>query len=292
MWRLSLVLFVLLAAPAHALTITTPSDTVEAHPHVSSLAAELVIKGRAPHNALVEIRTHCELGPCRTSTYANRKGRFTALLDVVLPHDQRRIRLRALAEELEYVGSYRLSLPDYALAPPYSDLSAAPELNVIGDSLAIGTESPLRDDLPGWRVTSDGRVSRFLATGMAVLGMTPLPTTPRALAFGLFTNDDPSHVDELETAVRDSLLRLGSRDCALWATISRPPVGGRTYGAANRRLRALAAEDDRVRIVEWARAVKHHREWLTKDKVHPTPEGYAARARLFARAATQCGEQW
>jgi hypothetical protein len=292
MRRLTLVLLLLLAAPAHAarLRITTPSDSVAAHPHVSSLAADLEIAGRAKRNALVEIRTRCELGPCRVTTYANRKGRFTALLDVVLPREQHRIRLRAISGEEEWTTSYPLVLPAYAAYPPYSDNARVPELNLIGDSLAVGTDTPLRADLPGWRVTTDGRVSRFLATGMAVLGMTPLPTTPRALAFSLFTNDDPTHVDELDAAVRDSLERLGSRDCALWATIVRPDVAGISYGAANRRLRELAVEDDRVRIVDWARAVKRHREWLTKDHVHPTAEGYAARARLYARAATQCAD--
>jgi hypothetical protein len=125
---------------------------------------------------------------------------------------------------------------------------------------------------------------------MAMLGMTPLPATPRALAFSLFTNDDPRHVDALEAAVRASLDRLGGRDCALWATIVRPKLGGVSYDAANRRLKQLAAEDDRVRVVNWAAAVKRHRSWLTSDHVHPTPAGYAERAKLYARAATTCAQ--
>jgi hypothetical protein len=290
--RLTVLLLLVIAAPAHAakLRITTPSESVAAHPHVSSLAADLEIAGRAKRNALVEVRARCELGPCRVSTYANRHGRFKAKLDVVLPRERRHIRLRARSGDDEWTAVYPLSLPEYAALPPYSDDARVPELNLIGDSLAIGTDAPLRADLPGWRVTSDGRVGRPLLTGMGMLGMTPLPSTPRALAFSLFTNDDPRNLDALEGAVRDSLLRLGSRDCALWATIVRPDLDGVSYDAANRRLRALAEEDDRVRIVDWARAVKHHRRWLTKDHVHPTPEGYAARARLYADAALQCGD--
>lgn len=286
MRRLSVVFMLVLAAPAHGarLRITRPADSVAAHPHVASLAAEVEVRGRARRYALVELRTRCELGTCRVSTYANRRGRFKALLNVVLPSVRTRIRLRVLSGAEEWAATYPLGLT----APvPFG---AAPELNMIGDSLAVGTDAPLRADLPGWRVTTDGRVSRPLAEGMAMLGMTPLPTTPRALAFSLFTNDDPRGVDALETAVRASLLRLGSRDCALWATIVRPRLAGVSYAAANQRLEDLAAEDDRVRIVDWAAAVERHREWLTKDRVHPTAEGYAARAQLYADAAQRCAD--
>jgi hypothetical protein len=292
MRRLTLLLVLVLAAPAQAakLRVTSPEETIAAHPHAASLAAEIEVTGRARRYSLVELRTRCELGTCRVSTYANRRGRFTALLNAVLPRERRHLRLRVASGEEELTLRYALSLPAYASASPYADDTRVPELVMIGDSLAVGTDEPLRADLPGWRVTSDGRVSRPLAEGMGMLGMTPLPTTPRALAFSLFTNDDPREVDALESAVRAGLLRLGSRDCALWATIVRPKVDGVSYDAANERLRDLADEDDRIRVVDWAAAIKRHRDWLSKDKVHPTADGYAHRARMYARAAQLCAE--
>jgi hypothetical protein len=290
--RLTLVLLLVLAAPAHGakLRVTSPVETIAAHPHAASLAAEIVVKGRALRYAAVALRARCALGPCRTSTYANRRGRFVALLNVVLGRNRRHLRLHVSSGEEELTARYALELPDYAFAPPYSDDADVPELVLIGDSLAVGTDAPLRDDLVGWRVTTDGRVSRPLAEGMALLGITPLETTPRALAFSLFTNDDPREVDALEEAVRASLRRLGSRDCALWATIVRPKVDDVSYDAANGRLRALANEDERLRIVDWAAAIKRHRDWLSEDKVHPTAEGYAHRARMYARAAQLCAD--
>ena len=293
MRRLTLLLLLALAAPAPAATlrITTPDTSVAAHPHASSLAAEVVIKGTAKRGALVELHAQCQLGPCRVDATANRKGRFSALLNVVLPRTQRNLRLRAVSGDREYAAAYPLSLPAYASVSPYSDAASVPELVMIGDSLAVGTDPPLRADLPGWRVTVDGRVGRPLAEGMSMLAMTPLKATPRALAFSLFTNDDPTHVTDLETAVDDSLLRLGGQDCALWATIVRPKVGGVSYDAANRRLRALAASDDRVVVVDWALAVKRHPGWVyRKDGVHGTVAGYAGRARLYAAAAERCAD--
>jgi hypothetical protein len=292
--RLTLLLLVVLAVPAEAarLRVISPEETIAAHPHAASLAAQIVVKGRAPRYAPVELRTRCELGPCRTSTYANRRGRFVALLNVVLPRERRSLRLSVRSGDAALALRYALVLPDYAFQPPYADYASAPELVMIGDSLAVGTDGPLRATLPGWRVTTDGRESRPLAEGMAMLGITPLPARRRALAFSLFTNDDPRNVDALEDAVRASLLRLGSRDCALWATIVRPDYHGVSYGAANARLRALADEDERLRIVDWARAVKRHRDWVTEDKVHATPEGYERRARMYARAAETCADDY
>ncbi len=290
MRRLALAFLLVLAAPADgaSLRIVRPVSQVQAHPHAASLAAQIVVRGRARRFALVELRARCELGSCRVSTYADRRGRFRALLPVVLGRERRYVRLRALSGSEEFAARYALALPSYAFASPYSDYAAVPEVVLVGDSLAVGSDAPLRAALPGWRVTTDGHSGRPLAAGMALLGITPLPATRRALAFSLFTNDDPRHVDALESAVRASLLRLGRRDCALWATIVRPRVRGVSYDAANARLRSLADSDERLRIVSWAGAIKRHPEWLTRDRVHPTPEGYAARAALYARAAERC----
>ncbi len=258
--------------------------TIVAAPHASSVGAHLELKGKAPRGSTVPISVACELGPCATTALANRRGRFKATLDAVLPHYSTSVRVRfGTRSEV-----FPLDLPAYAFGTPYVDDARVPELNMIGDSLAVGTDAPLRAALPGWRVTTNGVESRPLAAGMAVLARTPLSRRPRALAFSLFTNDDPNAVGALEAAVRTSLDRLHRRDCALWATIVRPKLAGVSYGPANARLRALALEDERLRIVDWARAIRRHPEWLSRDRVHPTAEGYAARARMYARAAQVC----
>ena len=287
---LALAFAAVLPADADALRLTAPRTAVAAYPHVSSLGAAIELRGRAPRGALVQVRARCELGPCATSAVAGRKGRFEAVLNLVLPRDQRSVRLRVTAGAARWARRYPLVLPDYAALPAYARDTGAFELNMIGDSLAVGTDPYLRELLPGWRVTSHARESRPLAEGMAVLGITPLRPGRRALAFSLFTNDDPRNVDGLEAAVRSSLDRLGARDCALWATIVRPKLAGVGYGAANARLHDLAAEDARLRVVDWARAVRRHREWMRPDGVHPTPEGYLGRARLYARAAQRCSQ--
>lgn len=270
------------------LTAVALTAAIAAAPHVSSVGAHLELEGRAPRGTTVPISVACERGPCATTAVANRRGRYKATLDVVLPHGAETVRVRFARR----AKIFALDLPDYAAHPPYADRARVPELNVIGDSLAVGADAPLREQLPGWRVTTNAVEGRPLAVGMATLAQTPLPRRPRALAFSLFTNDDPRAVDALEVAVRASLDRLRGRDCALWATIERPKLARVSYGAANGRLRALAAEQPQLRIVDWARAVRRNRDWLSDDGVHPTAEGYAARARMYANAARECAAGW
>lgn len=253
-------------------------------------AATLGVRGHAARFATVEVVARCALRDCAVQTVADRRGRWRATLPVVLARD-----VTALSVVARYPGlggaaaSVVLDVAPLPVTAP-----SGPELALIGDSLAVGTAGPLAALLPGWRVSGDARKSRPLAEGMQVFESTPLPERPLVLAFSLFTNDSPIAVGALEVAVRRSVERLPDGGCALWATIVRPKVHGVGYAAANARLRVLAAEPGlrgRLRVVDWARAVAngHRRAWLAKDRVHGTEAGYVARARLYARAAEQCG---
>jgi hypothetical protein len=175
--------------------------------------------------------------------------------------------------------------PSPSASPPTSSATsgAATGLLMVGDSLAVGTQSLLPAQLPGWSIATDARTNRTLAEGMARWRI----EKGNALvnAFSLFTNDSPTNVGALEAAVRET----AGAGCAVWATISRPAQGGVSYARANATLERLAAElPGRVIVVPWATAVADHPEWLVSDKVHATPAGYRARAELYAQAAQSC----
>jgi lysophospholipase L1-like esterase len=111
------------------------------------------------------------------------------------------------------------------------------------------------------------------------------------LAFSLGTNDGPQSTDTLEAAVRYSLSRLGEHGCAIWATIARPPLAGVSYKAMNQRLYEIANDPQytaQLLIVPWAEQYAKHKSWRRSDGVHATPEGYAARAQMYADAARAC----
>jgi lysophospholipase L1-like esterase len=184
-----------------------------------------------------------------------------------------------------------LSLCLLALALSAAPAAAAskPRLLVIGDSLAVGADAPLRALLPDWRIRSVVRVGRPLSEGMGVFRA--LEPAPVVTAFSLFTNDDPANVSSLVRAVRESLNLERGAACAIWATVVRPAVAGRSYSPVNRRLKRLARRPEllgRLVIVPWAAKVRRHPYWMGPDRVHPTPSGYQARAELYARAVRRC----
>lgn len=266
------------ATPAHATTIAPLDGPVAAKPLLLDMTATIALKGRAAPGAPVDLSARCSLLLCVTRATANRKGRWRAWLHVVVPPTRTTL----------FVRSGDGATRRVALTTP-EPVAGAPQLAMIGDSLAQGTEPYLAAALPGWRVTTDAARSRFLLDGMAIRDTLRKPTTPVALAFSLFTNDDPRRAPELAQAAARSLDGLPSGSCAIWATIARPKVKGVSYAQANAALEDLASQVPRVKLVPWAEAAKRHRDWLREDRVHATAEGYAARAQLYAQAAAGCG---
>ena len=177
-------------------------------------------------------------------------------------------------------GSSDSSVP---VSAPAAAGAPSRTMAVVGDSLAAGTGPDLKGDLPGWQIFTDAKAGRPLADGMRVVEA--IEGTPAVLAISLFTNDDPRHTGALATAVRRSV--RGQR-CGLWATIHRPPVAGVSYAAANRTLQRLEGELPALHVVAWAEQVAQHPGWIGPDDVHATATGWAARARLYAAAASRC----
>lgn len=163
-------------------------------------------------------------------------------------------------------------------------------VTMIGDSLAVGTEALLPAALEGWTVHTDARKGRPIREGVAVLSRASVPRGS-VLAFSLFTNDLPAHTPALETALRAGASAVGAKGCQVWATIARPPVGGDASEPANDLLRRLDGKrvmGTRTVVADWAALVAIEPSLLGPDRVHGTPEGYRARAQLYAQAVRRC----
>lgn len=160
------------------------------------------------------------------------------------------------------------------------------QLIVIGDSLALG----MKPYLSGSALSIDARIGRPLAEGMSLVEKARLPDPATfALAISLFTNDDPSNVAALRSAVASSLERVGEDGCVIWATIVAPAVNGVNFKRANALLEALADDEPRLQLVPWDAAVRRNPALLEPDDVHPTAAGYRLRAKLYRLAARRCG---
>jgi lysophospholipase L1-like esterase len=173
-------------------------------------------------------------------------------------------------------------------APPAATAGGSPgHLLVVGDSLAEGTEAPLAQLLPGWRIKTSAFTGRSTANGVSqILGM---PNLPDAITVSLGTNDNPGETATFANEVTEVLDAAGPSKCVVWANIARPPYGGVSYSGFNRVLDRLSLTNPNLLVVDWARISHSQPGLLGSDGVHATSAGYALRAQAIASAITSCG---
>ena len=173
------------------------------------------------------------------------------------------------------------------LAAPASAEALSRRLLVNGDSLAVGTKPYLPQELRRWRVSQSTEVSRHAFEGadaMRAYGR----ALPRVIHVSLGTNDDPRAVGPFRAAIREVMDVAGPRRCVVWTNIVRPPVGGASYSGYNHALAAESRRRSNLRVVNWARLVREHPQWLAGDGVHVNAEGYRVRAEAIARSVRRC----
>ena len=256
----------------------------------------LTVAGRATPGTTVVLDAGCAPAGCHALARASARGRWRATLRPRAAHTT--VRVSTLTSGT--LASVRVAVAHErpaAATHPGTVSEAEPQVTprprptravLIGDSLAVGIEQLLPPLLHGYSFTVNARTGRPMGEGMGIEAQTDVRGA--VLAISLFTNDDPSHVDELEAAVRKTVADVGPNGCAVWATIVRPPLNGVSYDAANQRLEALEAElSPRLILVPWAQTIAATPKLIGADGVHPTPDGYQARAALYAQAIESCG---
>jgi len=264
------------------------------------------VSGKATAGATVYFRAGCRPDPCLGRARADSQGRFSTRLKVRTRPSVRFVTIDAGPDEVFDGGSDVITVelygPRTVRAPagpskPRENRAREPasralprDVLVIGDSLAVGFGQALKEELQGWRVRIDAKISRPLRDGLRILAREDKP--PAILAFSLFSNNSPREIAELETAVRATATRSG---CAVWATIVRPPFDGKSYEAVNRMLVRIANDAQvalGLQIVDWAGTVAAEPGLLAGDRVHATPGGYGVLAKLYADAIRACaGEE-
>ena len=156
-------------------------------------------------------------------------------------------------------------------------------LTMIGDSLNVGSEPALHDELRGWTFETDNAIGRRSDEGIAALQQIGHGLRP-VVVVSLGTNDTQTDVQGFRDDVRTVLRLAGPNRCVVWATIWR--------GGANEEFNDVLADEardnDALRLVQWDDLAATHPAWLAYDGVHPTPEGYAARAGAIARVVRDC----
>jgi hypothetical protein len=72
------------------------------------------------------------------------------------------------------------------------------------------------------------------------------------------------------------------------ATVSRPPYNGVGPQGLNSAITSFAGSRPNTQLVDWRAAALANPGMLNSDGVHPTPSGYAMRARLVAQGVRAC----
>jgi lysophospholipase L1-like esterase len=157
-------------------------------------------------------------------------------------------------------------------------------VTLVGDSLNVGVEPYLAQELPGWRVDAHDRVGRATSEGLDELRARRTTLAP-VVVVSLGTNDAAGTEDEFRALVDDAVRIVGPSRCLVWATIVRDGVERTGFDDV---LRDAAAAHPNVHLVEWASLASNHPSLLAGDRVHGTPEGYARRAKETARAIRAC----
>lgn len=143
---------------------------------------------------------------------------------------------------------------------------------VIGDSLGVGT-APKLERLLGGKVVADVKEGRTSDRGVRRLAdALQQGGAYDRIVLDLGTNDQSAR--ELKQSIREAQQIAGG--VPVFVATVRGPGAKRK----NEMLRSL----DGVTVVDWARKSNRRDGLVAGDGVHATDEGYAARARQFARA--------
>lgn len=164
--------------------------------------------------------------------------------------------------------------------------SASAAVLVVGDSLGVGTDGPLRAALPEAEIQSDNEIGRPSVAGVSVLSDLLGPEHD-TVVFDLGTNDGNAAVAVTAGSLASARQLTGDR-CLVIATLNRPPLAGIPIDGQNSMIRRFAASTPNVVLVEWHDAAAGTSGVLQSDGVHATSAGYAYRGALFADAIRSC----
>lgn len=159
---------------------------------------------------------------------------------------------------------------------------SAGAVSLVGDSLNVGIERYLPDELTGWRIQNHNEVGRATWQGVELV-REQRERLARRLVVSLGTNDPAGDASGFATNVREVLAAAGPDRCVVWVTIHREG-----HAAFNDALRREAEQRRNLFLVDWAAMVRDHPEWLAGDGIHATEAGYAKRAAAVAQAVEAC----
>ena len=185
--------------------------------------------------------------------------------------------------------------------------NTGPSILILGDSITWGTEYFAKSqklivaDAQWANVVIDGQYSRRVAfpTPNASTKYSGVKTFKKlsdsglradAVIVALGSNDVAIETKEevYELIIRDLMTTIGNVPVT-WLTVNRrdtPAIAKRSI-VFNQVLVRLAPEYPNLVLEDWYSSIAKRSKWMAWDKVHLTPTGYQARAKLHRRLARE-----
>ena len=183
--------------------------------------------------------------------------------------------------------------------------NTGPSLLILGDSITWGTEyfaksqKLIATDAQWTNIVIDGQYSRRVAfpTPNASTKFSGVKTFKKlsdsglkadAVIVALGSNDVAIETKKVvyEIVIRDLLTTIGNVPVT-WLTVNRrdtPAIAKRSV-LFNQVLVRIAPEYPNLVLEDWYSSIAKRPKWMAWDKVHLTPMGYRARAKLHRRLA-------
>jgi hypothetical protein len=159
---------------------------------------------------------------------------------------------------------------------------------MLGDSITVGAQPKLPSQFPGWTVTVDAKVGRFLNEAI------PIAQTRRNEITGVAVvhlgNNYGGNQEAFRQQVDQMMTALNGVKLVVWVTVAedRP-----TQTQVNTELRSIPARYPNAAVIDWTAEWAAHRDYTGGDHLHLTGKGSTAFASFVAngvrRVATEHG---
>lgn len=165
-------------------------------------------------------------------------------------------------------------------APPEPTEEVEPEptvnpadVSMVGDSVMLGAYNALQDALPG--CTVDAKVSRQLWDAYGVLDALESGGQLGSIVVVALGTNGPFSVEDGQGIVD----RIGPDRQIYWVTAYGTYLSWQEQ--SNSSIRAVAAQNPNVTVIDWAAAAAQNPGWLYSDGIHLQGDGQAAYAALI-----------
>lgn len=152
---------------------------------------------------------------------------------------------------------------------------------IIGDSLSVGADNPLRNQLKNYTIKTIAKVGEHTSQGVLDL-QNQAGNLPGTVVVALGTNDDPTQVGQFRSELNKIVNIVGPDRHLIFVNVSDT---NENFKAFNKAISDVVDNNTNASLVDWDQMVSSGDITLS-DGVHPGNDGYDKRAQAIADVIT------